>query len=221
MLHGMTEPAPQKSDAGPSTDTRALIARHRAGDPRALQDLFVRFYERVRRIVQVRMSRFLLAREEVDDVVQDVFIRVLDGVERFEERDDARFIDLIARMIQNELANHDRRERAQKRGGDLARLVRLCSDSGFDVPADSTGVVSRAERREQIERLDSCLSQLSDAHREVVLWRQYAGADWKTVAEAMERPSPEACQELYRRARIELARRMASGAGDTVGELSG
>jgi DNA-directed RNA polymerase specialized sigma24 family protein len=51
------------------------------------------------------------------------------------------------------------------------------------------------------------LHELSPAHREVIVLRDFAGCDWRTVAERMERPSAEACQELHRRARRELEQR--------------
>jgi RNA polymerase sigma factor (sigma-70 family) len=170
-------------------------------------------------MVRVRMGSFLRSREEVDDAVQDVFVRVVEGVERFEDRGDARFINWLARLVEHELSNHSRRERAKKRGGDAARQIRLFADSAssFDIPADSTGVASRVARQELIERMEARMSELTLGHKEVILLREYAGADWKTVAEAMGRPSPEACQELYRRARMDLLRRMGGAAGSSAG----
>ena len=172
-------------------------------------------------MVRVRMGSFLRAREEVDDAVQDVFVRVVESVEHFEDRGDARFIDWVARLVERELANHSRRERAQKRGGGTARQIQLYAESAtsFDVPADTTGVASRVARNELIERVDACVGQLSAAHRDVILWREYAGADWKTVAEEMGRSSPEACQELYRRARVQVLRRMKDGPDPVSGPV--
>lgn len=188
--------------------THVLIERHRAGDSAALPTLLQRYYPRVERIVRVRMGAARLAREEIADVVQGVFLRMITAVERFEPRDDARFIDNVARMAQNEISNHARRDRALKRGGGTAREVPLHAESAtnWEIPADTTGVHSKASRAEELEILDQCLSGLSEAHREVIVLRDYAGGDWKMVAEAMGRPTVEACQELHRRARRELGR---------------
>jgi DNA-directed RNA polymerase specialized sigma24 family protein len=71
--------------------------------------------------------------------------------------------------------------------------------------AESTEIVDKVGRREEQERLVALLRQLSDAHREVVLQRNYAGHDWKSVGDKMGK-TPEACQELYRRAKRELER---------------
>ena len=196
----------------PPAATQVLLARHRAGDSHALGELITRYAPRVRSMVQLRMGSALRAVEEVEDALQDVFVRVVTDAERFEERGDARFIDWVARLVEHELANHSRRERARKRGGDLEQQVRRHLESGTscDIPAESTAVPSRVARREEVERMQACLAQLSPMHREVILQREYAGGDWRTVAEKMGRPSPKACQELHRRARIELARLMAA-----------
>jgi len=190
-------------------NTNTLLERYRAGDKLALQVLVERYYPRITRIVRVRMGPFLLEREMVEDVVQDVLVRILEGLEGYEPRSDARWIDWVARLAQNEIANHARRERTQKRNA-LARQVRSHAESAqdWDAPAATTGVEASASRREAAALVDRCLGELAEAHREVILWRDYAGADWKTVAEQMGRPSAEACQELHRRARRDLGRRL-------------
>lgn len=156
------------------------------------------------------MGPALLARETVADLVQDVFVRVVQGVEGYERRVDSSWIDWVARLAQNEISNHVRRDRAEKRGGALAERVRAlaASASSCDAPAETTAVHSKASRREMAELVDECLGELDEPHREVILLRDYAGGDWRTIAEQMGRPSAEACQELHRRARRQLQRRL-------------
>ncbi|MEO6595514.1 MAG: sigma-70 family RNA polymerase sigma factor [Planctomycetota bacterium] len=199
------EPEPEDHE-----QTYELLARYRTGDAAALQVLAERYYPRVEAIVRARLGAALLSRETVADVVQDVFVRIVESAHRFEQRGNARWIDYVARMAQNEIANHARRESAQKRGGALARLLRSQGDSIslLDVADDATSVGSKVARAEQHAILLLCLGELAEPYREVILLRDYAGGDWRTVAEQMGRPSAEACQELYRRARRELGVRM-------------
>ena len=196
-------------DAPPPPDSFELIRRHRAGDDEALGRLIQRYYPRIERMVRVRLGAALRSVETVADVVQDVLVRVLKGLDKFEARDDSRWIQWVAQLAQHEILNHARAERAQKRGGGLAHRVRMHAESAtnFEIPAESTGVASKAARHEEVDRLDRCMEHLSEPHREVILSREYAGGDWKTVADCMGR-TPEACQELHRRARMELARLM-------------
>lgn len=190
--------------------TQVLLARHREGDKTALQILIQRYYPRVERIVRTRLGAARLARATVADYVQDVFVRILESADKYEPRSDARWIDYVARLAQNEISNHARRDRALKRGGALAREVQRHAESSLDLEAaaDTTAVPLKVSRLEEQERLDACVGELSEPHREVILLRRYMGFDWKTIAEEMGRPSPEACQELFRRALRELSDKM-------------
>ncbi len=195
----------------PSNETtQALIARHQAGDLRALERVIERNYARIRSIVRVRAGPALLQRVTVDDILHDVLGRVIDGIEGYVPRSDASWIDWVARLAQNEIANQARHAAALKRGGPTARLVQQHADSAsaWDVPDETTGVASKAARQEEVAIFEQCCGELSEPHREVILLR-FAGMDWKSVAEQMGRPSPEACQELFRRARLELCRRIS------------
>jgi RNA polymerase sigma-70 factor (ECF subfamily) len=190
----------------PSEQTFLLIQRHRGGDPEALRQLVERYYPRVRRIVGVRVRQRLLALTTIEDVVQDVFVRVIEGLESYELRDDARWIDWVARIAEREIYGQARHHDAVKRDANLVDLVRHAAGSvtSWSLPADTTGVDAKVAIRELEELVDQCLSSLPEAHREVVLLRDYAGDSWRSIAEKMGRPSPEACQELHRRALREL-----------------
>ena len=196
----------------PAERTYVLLARYRAGDAAAMQTLAERYYPRVRAIVRARLGAGLLSRETVDDVVQDVFVRIVESAGRFEQRSDARWIDWVARVAQNRIANVARRDRAQKRGGALRRAIRLHGESGscIDVMDETASVGSKVARGEQHEMVLQCLGELTEPHREVILLREYAGGDWRMVAEQMGRASAEACQELHRRARLELGAKLAA-----------
>ena len=190
-------------------NTAELLSLYRAGDVEALQRLCALYYPRVERIVRVRMGPALRARETVADVVQDVFVRVVEGVDGYEPRDDANWIDWVARAAQNEIANHARRDRALNRGGAAAAIVSAhATVSAANVIDDTASVGSTVARRELIELADRCLSELAEPQREVILLRDYAGMDWRSITEQMNRPSVGACQELHRRARRELAERV-------------
>ena len=192
------------------TDTLTLIDRHRAGDPRALDTLMARYYSRIERMVGIRVGPALLERESAADLVQDVLVRVVKGIERFEPRSGANWIDWVARLAENEIANHARAAQAKKRGGGLERRVRQLAEtaSSWDLAAESTGVADRASRREQARILDRCIGNLPADRREVILLRDYAGCSWQEVADRLGRPTPEACQELHRRACRELRERL-------------
>jgi RNA polymerase sigma-70 factor (ECF subfamily) len=59
----------------PSADDD-LLSRARAGDTRALAELFDRYRERLRRMVRLRLDRRLSGRLDPSDVLQDAFLDV-------------------------------------------------------------------------------------------------------------------------------------------------
>jgi len=59
--------------ANNSGDTLALMERARAGDPQALNEIFARHRDRLRRMVEMRLDRRLQARIDASDVIQDAW----------------------------------------------------------------------------------------------------------------------------------------------------
>src|SRR5215467_8750778 len=66
-----------------STDTVRLIERARAGDKAALNDIFVRHRERLRRMIEMRLDWRLQARIDASDVIQDAFLEVMTRLEEY------------------------------------------------------------------------------------------------------------------------------------------
>jgi RNA polymerase sigma-70 factor (ECF subfamily) len=59
-----------------SGETVRLIERVRAGDTNALSELFTRYRERLRRMVEVRLDRRVQSRIDASDVIQDAYVEV-------------------------------------------------------------------------------------------------------------------------------------------------
>src|SRR5213596_2426053 len=62
--------------ANNSTDSVRLIERARAGDRDALNAIFTRHRDRLRRMVAMRLDWRLQARLDASDVIQDAFVEV-------------------------------------------------------------------------------------------------------------------------------------------------
>lgn len=195
-----TTGAEQSAHSG--ADTFVLVDRAQAGDAGALGLLVTRYYPRIRRIVGIRAGAQVLARDELDDLVQDVLMRVLRGLERFERRGDAQFIQWVSRLASNEIRDKGRRasRRDEESPSESVLRERLASES--------QSALGRIANREEQDLVDSCLSELDESHREVLLLRDYAGASWEEVQEELQRPSINACQVLYQRARRALGDRL-------------
>lgn len=183
------------------SETRQWLARHREGDPDALPRLLEMHYARVERIVRIRLGRSLRDRVEVADVVQATMLTALQKLEQYETRDDARLRDWLARIAENHIRNLSR----SKREGSLdAHGESLGSPTRWHPAATETSASQRLARTELKETVDACLSDLSEPHREVILWRDYHGASWERIVEELRCPTREAAYQLYQRARSNL-----------------
>jgi RNA polymerase sigma-70 factor, ECF subfamily len=69
--------------ASDSTVTTHLLERARGGDQEALNELFCRDRERLRRMVEMRLDRRLHARLDASDVLQDAYVDVTKRLDEY------------------------------------------------------------------------------------------------------------------------------------------
>ena len=79
--------------------------------------------------------------------------------------------------------------------------------SVFDLEpaASDTLPEATAERHELKEMIDEAMLELKDEYREIILLREYAQADWETIARDVGAPNVRAAQATHYRARAKLA----------------
>jgi RNA polymerase sigma-70 factor (ECF subfamily) len=191
--------------------TLQLVRRVQGGDHDALQPLFERYYERVRRIVRVRLGAPLRSRLDSGDIVQETFLAALKGFDRFDLRDEAALIHWLSVLAENRIRDAADYNDAAKRAA--GREVPLASPgrSGtvhLDPASDGTGPADRAANDEQVERLEEAISALPEDLREIVLLRDYAGMAWEDIATRVGRPSPDAARMAHGKALLLLAAHM-------------
>jgi RNA polymerase sigma-70 factor (ECF subfamily) len=215
-MNGSSEADAASASDFPNTpqleDSLALVDRARLGNAGALNDLFGRYYERVYRVVRIRLGAKLRRVLEECDLVQETFMVAERKIKTFEPRDHAAIIQWLARIAENQIhAAHDR-ARAQKRDIDRMRSFDAPSPEAKD-SAPSWGLrtggpspSSIVANRELKEIYDACVEQLAEQHREIILWREYSDAPWERICTELGKPTAKAAQEAYRRAQIELAK---------------
>ena len=174
----MANPQP-RTDAPPDS---ALITAWRAGDEQAAAEL-------VRRHARA-LARFLAGagapESDVDDLVQDTFIRAFRGVDRF--RGQCQFRTWLMTIGGNVLKDFGRR---MKR-----RAVIPLDETVRDVTGDPH---ERAEAREVEARLAAGLQVLPRLQREVFLLRAQQGLEYEEIAAALA-TTPGAARVHYHHA---------------------
>ena len=205
------------SDDLPHPDlTRSVELVHRAqdGDDGALNQLFDRYYERVRRIVRLRLGRKLRSALDSGDILQDTFAQAVQAFQGFEMRDEASLINWLSKLAERQIIAAADYHGAKKR--DKAREVRVQgpasgsesrpSGISFVFAADATAPLDRLTEDEQVEIVESCIRELPEEYRELIILRDYAGASWESVAEQTGRPSSAAARMMHARALVELGK---------------
>ena len=139
---------------------RPLVDAARAGDEGAVAELYSAYFPRV--------YRYMLARTgnvgDAEDLTEEVFIRVLDALGRFEWRQ-APFSAWLFRIAHNAIVSHQRRDGARGRQAPLSPTL----------PVRAQGPEEMVEARMMLDEVMRATENLPDAQRQVIALR--FGAD--------------------------------------------
>ncbi|MCA8978869.1 MAG: sigma-70 family RNA polymerase sigma factor [Planctomycetes bacterium] len=192
------------------TESVHLAARARAGNSAALDDLLLRYQDRLRRIVRIRLGARLRANVESMDIVQEAMFVAARKIGDVELQSSAAIINWLSRIAEHKIHDANDYFTAQRRdrGREASMNLVINGESVGWEPADHALPPNKnAEQLEVEEIVDEALSELVEAQREVFLLRHYCGADWDEVARELER-SVDAVQQLYVRARAALRKKV-------------
>src|SRR5947199_7313104 len=151
-------------------DPPGLLARLRAGEPRAFEELVIAYQHRVFGVA----LRMLGSRAEAEEIAQEVFLRAHRAIAEF--RGEARLgtwlYAIASRLCLNRLASPDRRVAR----GDAALA---------DVPAATPDAAAAAERAELDAALRAAIAGLPEDRRPVLVLRDVEGLAYEQIAEAL------------------------------------
>jgi len=163
-------------------------------------------HERRLRLLLAHLSgRAVRARIELDDLVQEVWLRAigLPGGLPPSEPGDARLWRLLRVLARRAVVDAARAIRAGKRSGSVVRLARsewsTLGPRASGIVARGPGPATRAGELEEQGRLLAAFDRLSPEHRRVIGLRQMEGLSARETARRTGR-SEAAVHSLYRRA---------------------
>jgi RNA polymerase sigma-70 factor (ECF subfamily) len=151
-------------------DDEELVARARAGDLGAFEDLVARYQERA-----VRLA-WTLAGGDAEDAVQEAFVKAYRSLDRF--RAGSAFRPWLFTIVANEARN---RRRSAGRRERLAIRVGSVSTAAGLAPSPEDEAVADDRRR----RLAAAIETLDDRDREVIACRWFAGLTEAEMAEVL------------------------------------
>lgn len=153
------------------TDSR-LVARARAGDARAFEELVRRHLRSAHAVALGVLGNVA----DAEDVCQDAFLTALEKLD--ECRDPKRFAAWLMRIVRNRALNF-RESRALRQGEPLEEEAAVAEASEVDDPG------RRAEQSELRGRLLAALGRLPASQREVVLLHDLEGWKHREIADLL------------------------------------
>jgi RNA polymerase sigma-70 factor (ECF subfamily) len=172
-----------------------LIEAFRKGDEKAFEEIVRRYQRQVANIIYLTLGN----REEVDDISQEVFVRVFRSLGRFEF--DSSLYSWIYRIAVNLCIDEIRKKKIRK----LIPLDFL-TEKKLEGEKRSKETVTGSDellQKEKKEIIRDALGQLSPIHRTVILLREYQDLTYGEIAKTLH-ISPQAVKSRIFRAREEL-----------------
>ena len=188
------QPEPATVPARPAASDEQTVAALRAGDERTFRDLFARSYPTMKRVARTYVASDAVAEE----VVQETWMAVVAGIERFEGR--SALGTWIFSILTNQAKTHSAREKRAVPFSSVAR--RDAEEPSVDPDRFQTDDEAwpghwatpprpwqKPERRllslEARDRLRQALSQLPERQRLIVALRDIEGHPAEEVCELL------------------------------------
>jgi RNA polymerase sigma-70 factor, ECF subfamily len=176
-----------------------LLARARAGDSRALDNLFTRYLPRLERWAHGRLPVWARDARETQDLVQDTLTQVFLKVQSFEPRHEGAFYAYMRQALMNRVRDEIRRAH---RHAPAEVLDSAKSDLGPSPLEEAIG-------HETLERYEAALDRLRQEDREAIIMRIEMGLSYEEIVKALGKPSVAAAHMAVSRALVKLAQEMS------------
>ena len=173
------------------------------GDTAAFEQLI----ERHQALVAGTAARMLGSNSDVEDIAQQVFIRVWKSAARYRPR--AKFTTWLLKITRNLVFNELRRTKRR------AHMSLQPDPQGEEIalPDEITAAPDASLLENELQRaIDDAITQLPDTQRMALVLRRYEELSYEDIAEVLELSVP-AIKSLLFRARTELRARLAKYLG--------
>jgi RNA polymerase sigma-70 factor (ECF subfamily) len=172
-----------------------LVRLAQGGDERAFQALVVKYQRRIARHV----ARYVRRASDVEEVVQDAFIRAYRGLASF--RGDASFYSWLYRIATNAALSF------LKRGSQEVQLDER-SDEGFEPGVTDEQTPERVLLAKQIgDAVERAMARLQPELAEALMLFEVEGKSYREIAQMMGTPVGTVRTRIFR-AREFIARRL-------------
>lgn len=178
-----------------TVDDYQLVEAFRGGDEKAFEELVRRYQRQVANIIYLTLGN----RDEVEDLSQEVFIRVYRSLAKYER--DASLYSWIYRIAVNLCIDEIRRKKIKR-----TLSLEFFSEGKLEEEKKNKSQASAADGilgKEKNQIIRDALQKLSPVHRTVLVLREYEDLTYEQIAKTL-RISRQAVKSRIFRAREEL-----------------
>ena len=171
-----------------------LVRRAKQGDRRAFDLLFLRYRHKIRGLV----GRFVRDSAELDDVVQEAFIKAYRALPNF--RGDSAFYTWLYRIAINASKNYvaASSRRAPTVDVDIGTAEQLEQTDGAYTLRDSESPEQALRRDELAATIRQAITDLPDDLRTTVTLREFDGLSYRQIAEITDCPVGTVRSRIFR-----------------------
>src|SRR5438128_5642990 len=165
---------------------------------------FEKLIERHQALVAGTVARMLSSNSDVEDIAQQVFIRVWKSARRYVPR--AKFTTWLLKITRNLVFNEMRRTKRH------VHVPMQTEPQGDDLPIKDETVQSPAEsllEQELQQAIEDAIIELPETQRMALILRRYEGRSYEEIGDILDLSVPAVKSVLFR-ARTELRARLAS-----------
>jgi RNA polymerase sigma-70 factor (ECF subfamily) len=175
-----------------------LLERARHGDEGATDALAARWLPRLQRWATGRLPTWARDLAETQDLVQESVFQAFKRIDGFEVRGDGALQAYLRQAVLNRIRM------------EIRRVGRRPAASELDpnLTSDDPSPLELAVGRELVERYEIALARLKPEDREAIIGRIEMGLSNEDLADALDKPSPNAARMAVERALVRLAKEM-------------
>lgn len=159
-----------------SADDIQLIERFKSGDESAFDVLVERYQDLVYNV----LYSFAVSRGDLEDIAQEVFIKVYQNIGSFSFR--SSFRTWLYRVAMNTAIDFSRKRKA--------RPVVAIEELGEDITAllkrDENGEQNREIEEKKLKIINTLIDKLPDKYRNVVILRDIEGLSYQEIANVLK-----------------------------------
>ncbi len=180
------------------TSTYNLIDRLRSGDTGVFAEVFQKYSHRLAILIHYKLSPEMRLFVEVDDVLQETFLKAFRDIDQFTYRVPGSFMSWMASIVDHVIVDMARYQGRQKRQAAEVVRFRSATNPGGPEPVDTKTPSVLLGEKEKIMSLIERLNLLPEDYRRAILLAKVEGLSTQELAARLGKSTGATALLLHR-----------------------